>query len=234
MSKLFRILKKIPLFRGMENHDLEHLLCFLEEEQFDMEENILQEYEADEGAKMYIILEGGVEVLKKAPSKDEEEIHLNILKPGESFGEMALVDVMVRSATVRAIAPTRVLSLSRWNLNRLFELHPRVYGILMRNIAQQISRRLRKADVLQAFMLYKDQMTKQAPEKEETSSSETSSPKPASKEEEKQEPKESQPSQATGAVDEDELEETRTMRLSEEEKEKLLRKVKEEKEEGKG
>lgn len=161
INKLYKLLMKIPVFRGMEQKELENLLCFLEDEKFDMGDNILKEYENEEDTKMYVILEGGVEILKKAPSKDEEEVHLNILRPGESFGEMGLVDVMVRSATVRAIAPTRTFSLSKWNLNRLFELHPRVYGLLMRNIAQQISRRLRKADVFQASVLYKERTSKE-------------------------------------------------------------------------
>ena len=166
MKSVLKILRKIPIFRGLTEEQMKTLLAFLKEENFDLGEQILTEYEADEDAKMYVILSGGVEVLKKALASEEEEISLNFIKPGESFGEMGLVDVLVRSATVRAVAPTRVLSLSRKDLNRIFELHPRIYGILMRNIAQQISKRLRRADALQASLLYKQK-------KEEEKSQET-------------------------------------------------------------
>jgi CRP-like cAMP-binding protein len=66
----------------------------------------------DSGNCMYVIQEGEVEALAET---DGREIRLRTMGPNEFFGEMALFEKEVRSATIRAIKPTRVLTVDKKN-----------------------------------------------------------------------------------------------------------------------
>jgi NADH:quinone reductase (non-electrogenic) len=66
--------------------------------------------QGDLGDRLYIIINGRCEVLR---TQDGGEQMLCQLGPGEYFGEMALLNQTVRSATVRAIERLNVLSLSK-------------------------------------------------------------------------------------------------------------------------
>ena len=59
---------------------------------------------------MYIVLSGAVEVLAR---RGDEELVRDMIGQGDFFGEMAIIDERPRSATVRAIGPTRVLPMTR-------------------------------------------------------------------------------------------------------------------------
>lgn len=67
-------------------------------------------HQGDEGQCMYVIQEGRVDVLQH---KEGQEVPLATLEEGDFFGEMALFDKEVRSATVRAAGPVRVLTVDR-------------------------------------------------------------------------------------------------------------------------
>jgi CRP/FNR family transcriptional regulator, cyclic AMP receptor protein len=67
-------------------------------------------------------------------------------------GEMSLIDIQPRSATVRAVAPSVLLRLEHSEIGKLYRSHPEVYTLLVLNIAREISRRLRRADQVLANM----------------------------------------------------------------------------------
>ena len=70
-----------------------------------------------------------------------------MLGPGDWFGEMGILDIQPRSATVRALAPSLLLSMAH-GARRPAAL-PRdlkAYALLVMNIARELSRRLRVAD----------------------------------------------------------------------------------------
>ena len=66
--------------------------------------------QGDLGDRLYIILSGAAEVRRQ---DDDEERVLAQLGPGQCFGEMALVNMVKRNATVRCTAPMDVLSLPK-------------------------------------------------------------------------------------------------------------------------
>ena len=72
-------------------------------------------HQGDVGDCMYVIQEGEVEVFVE---RGGVEVHLAIHGPGAFFGEMALFDRDVRSATVRAIGEARVLTIDKKNFMR--------------------------------------------------------------------------------------------------------------------
>jgi CRP/FNR family transcriptional regulator, cyclic AMP receptor protein len=105
-------------------------------------------HEGDAAHCLYVLLEGEVEVLKK--SRGAREHRVAILGPTDCFGEMSLIDVQPRSATVRAIAPSRVLRVNSEDFDRLYRHDLKAYSLVVLNIARDLSRRLRVADAILA------------------------------------------------------------------------------------
>ncbi|MFT3773481.1 MAG: cyclic nucleotide-binding domain-containing protein [Minicystis sp.] len=107
--------------------------------------------EGDNGREMYVILDGEIEVLRK--SKRGHEARVAILGPGDWFGEMSILDVLPRSATTRALAPTRLLRMSAHDLDALYRKDLKAYSLFVLNVAREMSRRLRVADGLLAELV---------------------------------------------------------------------------------
>jgi CRP-like cAMP-binding protein len=107
--------------------------------------------EGDSGREMYVILEGEIEVLRR--SKRGHETRVAILGPGDWFGEMSILDVLPRSATTRALAPTRLLKVTAHDLDSLYRRDMKAYALFVLNVAREMSRRLRVADGLLAEMV---------------------------------------------------------------------------------
>lgn len=68
--------------------------------------------QGDAGNCMFVIQKGEVEALAEA---DGRELRLRTMGPNEFFGEMALFEKEVRTATIRAIQPTRILTIDKKN-----------------------------------------------------------------------------------------------------------------------
>ena len=68
--------------------------------------------QGEPGNNFYIIEKGEVEVLRTKNEKNEAEL-LAVLKEGEFFGEMALLDSQARVASVRARTPVQVVVMGR-------------------------------------------------------------------------------------------------------------------------
>ena len=107
--------------------------------------------EGDAGRELFVLLQGEMEVIKQ--SKTQRESRVAIFGPGDWFGEMSILDIMPRSATVRALAPSRVLKMSAHDLEQLYRRDLKAYSIVVLNIAREMSRRLRVADGLLADVL---------------------------------------------------------------------------------
>jgi CRP-like cAMP-binding protein len=78
--------------------------------------------EGDRDNRLFIVVSGEVEVKKNFGSKNETS--LGTLGPLSYFGEMALIDDLVRSASVIAKKDTEVISLDQWNLRQEIERYP--------------------------------------------------------------------------------------------------------------
>ena len=91
------------------------------------------------GDCMYVIQEGQVEVVA---NEGDDEIRLAVLGEREFFGEMALFESEVRTATVRALGPVRVLTVDRKTFLRRIHKDPS----LAYHIVQTMSQRIRELD----------------------------------------------------------------------------------------
>ncbi|MBI4623053.1 MAG: cyclic nucleotide-binding domain-containing protein [Verrucomicrobia bacterium] len=95
--------------------------------------------QGESGDCMYVIQTGEVEVLQRHGS---EEVRLAVLGPGDFFGEMALFQRELRSATVRAMGEARVLTVDkRTFMSRVHEDPSLAYRLV-----QTMSERLRRVN----------------------------------------------------------------------------------------
>jgi NADH dehydrogenase len=91
--------------------------------------------QGDKGDRLYILVDGEVEVIRANPG--EEEITLAHLGPGECFGEMALVSDNLRMATVRSCTSVNVLTLDRDTFQSVFAHLPPLRGLFQQLIEQR-------------------------------------------------------------------------------------------------
>ena len=105
-------------------------------------------HEGDVARDMFVVMNGEMEVLKRSQGGIEARVAL--LGPGDWFGEMSILDVQPRSATVRVLAPSRLLRIAASDLDSLYRHDVKAYAIIVLNVARELSRRLRVADGLLA------------------------------------------------------------------------------------
>ncbi|KKL79289.1 hypothetical protein LCGC14_2016330 [marine sediment metagenome] len=124
----------------MSEYDLHQIDQITVERNFHAGEIIIQEQ--TKAAGFFIIDSGKVEISKKF--SDGEEMVLGIHSDGEFFGEMALLDEGLRSATARALIPTRILEISSRDFKNLLYKAP----VLGYSIVKEMSSRLRETGAL--------------------------------------------------------------------------------------
>jgi CRP-like cAMP-binding protein len=96
------------------------------------------------GREMYVLLDGEMEVSKR--SRRGRDMRVAILGPTDCFGEMSMIDMQARSATVRALAPSRLLTVTSEDMDALYRSDLKSYTLIVLNIARDLSRRLRVTD----------------------------------------------------------------------------------------
>jgi CRP-like cAMP-binding protein len=93
--------------------------------------------QGEEGNCMYVIQEGQVEIIAEHGDK---EVRLAVRGEGEFFGEMAIFEHELRSATVRALGRIRILTVDERNFLRRIHQDPS----LAYRVVQTMSRRIRE------------------------------------------------------------------------------------------
>jgi CRP/FNR family cyclic AMP-dependent transcriptional regulator len=131
-------LAQVPLFSQLSRRDLKRLAKGTVVRQFNKGHVIVKE--GDQALAFYLICSGRAEVVKGAEGPNPRV--LNTLGPGDFFGEMALLDGYLRSASVRALEDTECLVLSRWDF--LAELRTGPYIAVQ--MLPVLSRRLREME----------------------------------------------------------------------------------------
>lgn len=98
--------------------------------------------EGDRGDYVCFVVEGSLDVLKK--SEAGEDIVISTLSKGRSIGEMAVIDDLPRSATVKARTKATLLTLSRENFDYVLAEHSAIGVKILKGIARLLSLNLRK------------------------------------------------------------------------------------------
>lgn len=123
------------LFQDLDAAALDALIGLAEMAPFDDGAVVFEE--GSTGNQMYVVVSGSMGVYRKDTLGGE--VRLAVLGEGDVFGEMAILEHVRRTASVRAKGPSITLSLSREALAEQPELTLQLY----RNIARMLSRRLR-------------------------------------------------------------------------------------------
>ena len=130
-------LRRVPLFRDLESNHLEQLAQAIQPQSFPPETTIVEIGEP--GHSLFLIMEGTVQVLYPAQSADFE---LARLTEGDFFGEMAILNSMSRSATVRSVDSVKLMVLEKEDFQKILKESPSVAAKLL----ETLSIRIRNAD----------------------------------------------------------------------------------------
>jgi CRP/FNR family cyclic AMP-dependent transcriptional regulator len=131
-----------PFFGGLSDGSLDILASMLVERRFDVGATVVAEGEP--GRSMYIVRSGELVVSKVGDSG--RAIRMAVLQPGDFFGEMTLIEMQNRSATVVAESPTVLYELTGRNLYTYYKADIHGYVMVLQNINRELCRRLRRAD----------------------------------------------------------------------------------------
>jgi uncharacterized membrane protein len=113
-------LARVPLFRRLEPHELEHLAEEVEQVNYKAGEIIFHEY--DTGDALYVIEEGAVRIW--VTDEDVQDVTLAELHPGQLFGEMAVLDRGQRSSSATAMVDTHLHRLTSDDFEKFLIAHP--------------------------------------------------------------------------------------------------------------
>jgi CRP/FNR family transcriptional regulator, cyclic AMP receptor protein len=141
-EQLKAFLSGIAIFGGLEDSTLDRMVSMLRVQEYPLDAVVVQEGEI--GLSMYVVRSGQVVLYRKGSG--QPAIRIARLGPGECFGEMAIIDIQARSATVVVERPAVLYSLTNRDLFRLYTDDMPGYVMLIQNLCRELSRRLRKAD----------------------------------------------------------------------------------------
>lgn len=135
------ILQNMPIFGGIRADILEFIL------QEALIVTILRgQYffkEQDSGTSMYVLEKGRVLVMKAWKGHDYV---LAELHKGDCFGEMSLIDLGPRTASVLAMEECSAIKLTNVNILKIYRKDLEQFTMIQMNMAREVSRRLRHTD----------------------------------------------------------------------------------------
>lgn len=135
---MIELLHTVPLFSKLNMNQLESISAICTKKSFKSGTVLFHEKEL--GSVFYIVHSGSVKIYT-AGSTGEEKI-LSLMKPGDSFGELSLIDGKPRSATARTLEDSVLISISGQDFIKLLRTH---FDISL-GIMQELSTRLRESN----------------------------------------------------------------------------------------
>lgn len=129
MTDTIAALERVSLFAGVQRKDLEKLASSLRERRFSSGEHVVTE--GEQGLGFFVIAEGTATVDVGGQERRQ-------LGPGDSFGEIALLDDGPRTATVTADSDLVCLGMTPWVFKPFLESHPEVAWALLTTLARQM------------------------------------------------------------------------------------------------
>jgi CRP-like cAMP-binding protein len=130
-------LLRYSLFGGLLEEQVDAILPLMEQETYGAGEAIITEGAPND--RIRFIIEG------KAVA-EKQGLTLFHFQEGDTFGEMEVLDVMPSAATIKALSPTTVMSITNRNLRQIYKDDIKAYALIIMNLARDISRRLRNMD----------------------------------------------------------------------------------------
>jgi CRP/FNR family transcriptional regulator, cyclic AMP receptor protein len=137
------LLQRMPVFGAIRDDTLTFLLQQARSVQVAAGALFFRQH--DPADTMFVLEVGRVVVFKSWQGHD---VALHDLGVGDCFGEMALMDLLPRSASVRAEVDCHAIEISAANLHQLFQRDAEQFALLQMNIGREVCRRLRATSEL--------------------------------------------------------------------------------------
>ena len=150
MSEIITSLKQSDIFYQFTQTQLELVANLCQEKSFDAGEVLFEENTSSK--ELYIVVQGEVDILVNpgivSAKGNTEKVAITTMRRGQSFGEIAVVDEGLRSATAKARNKgASLLVIPRDKLIMLCETYPQLGYRLMYNLAADLAMKIRNTDL---------------------------------------------------------------------------------------
>ena len=130
-------LSGVPLFRGLSKKEVQLLANLSKEQRYSKGVDIMQV--GVPGYGLFIVIEGQASVIRDGRK-------VATLKPGDFFGEIAMLDAGPRTATVQADVDTLCLTLASWEIKPLLMDHASITYKMLQEVVRRLREGQRPAD----------------------------------------------------------------------------------------
>src|SRR5918995_4506577 len=127
-------LARCPLFANADERILSSIANRLRRRRFRRGEVIM--HQGDPGDSLYVVASGAVKIV--LPSTEGEEAIIATLRPGDFFGELALLDGAPRSATATSLEQSETLELPRATFHDLLDQDSALRDALLEGLAHEL------------------------------------------------------------------------------------------------
>ena len=138
VKQQIEILRHVPLFTGLNDRQLRSLAKILTVREYHDGDEIITQGNGGQG--LFIISKGTAKVIRLQP--DGEAVEVNRFVPNDFFGELALLDDGVRTASVIATSELQCLILTRLDFQGILRGDPEMSIVIMRELAKRFRRAL--------------------------------------------------------------------------------------------
>jgi len=133
-----QILSRVPLFSGLSEKQLKKLANRLTKRDYDKDDAIITQGKGGEG--LFVLVDGKAEAVRRQP--DGESISVNTFGPNDFFGELALLDEGLRTASVIAKSDVSCVILTRWDFKGILKNEPEMAITMLEELAKRFRRAL--------------------------------------------------------------------------------------------
>jgi len=133
-------ISEMAFFNHFEARELKEVAKHMSIREIERDEEVFKE--GEKGNYMCFLAKGALNVIKDI---DGEGVVLSKITTGKSFGEMAMVDLSPRSATIAGATASELLILGRQAFDQILEQHPKIGVKLLSGVARILSLHLRQA-----------------------------------------------------------------------------------------
>ncbi|MCK4707362.1 MAG: cyclic nucleotide-binding domain-containing protein [Gammaproteobacteria bacterium] len=141
VGTVLNIISEMTFFDTFEPQELDIISRHLSYREIEKDEVVFNE--GEKGNYMCFVAEGSLNVAKDVDGK--KNVVISMITRGKSFGEMAMVDLSPRSATVIGSKKTVLIIMGRQAFDLVLERHPKIGVKLLSGVARLLSLYLRQA-----------------------------------------------------------------------------------------
>lgn len=135
-------LKYVYIFKDLDDVEINYILPFMTIEQFDDTEVIF--LEGNPCRALFVLADGIVKITKRIDEKKEKT--LTQIQPTYCFGEMAMLDGNVRSASAKSVGKTTLISFSKSGFDKIVQDHSETAVKILMRLSILLSKRLRETN----------------------------------------------------------------------------------------